>query len=310
MLSKTDRPYQRDRDFEPVIDLYLQCQNAGYVDMEFRSIELRVKLSDPEFDTERFTRVIKAADGTLEAFALLWGGHTVGMLIDPASRGKIEDRVLAWAAGQARETKRPSGKAPVLRVLCRSDDAFWCELLEQRGFRVSHDELRMGKPLHGPIPEAALPQHFAIRHLAGEHELEEWVALYNSAFASAETPAQTTMHRWLGRMRDQDYVPELNLIVTDPEGRMAAMCMCSSGSIEAGQAGILEGRTEPIATRADCRRQGLARAVILEGCRLLSERGLTSATLTTASDNLSAHRLYESLGYRHLYRGLWYSREI
>ena len=52
-----------------------------------------------------------------------------------------------------------------------------------------------------------------------------------------------------------------------------------------------------LAVRADCRRQGIARALVLALCARLHEKGVQSLTLEVRASNAPAIRLYESLGF-------------
>ena len=52
-----------------------------------------------------------------------------------------------------------------------------------------------------------------------------------------------------------------------------------------------------LAVRADCRRQGIARALVLALCARLREKGVQSLTLEVRASNAPAIRLYESLGF-------------
>ena len=52
-----------------------------------------------------------------------------------------------------------------------------------------------------------------------------------------------------------------------------------------------------LAVRADCRRQGVARALVLALCARLHENGVRSLTLEVRASNAPAARLYESLGF-------------
>jgi hypothetical protein len=96
-VSLVGRPYAGEGDLRSVIELLSACQRAGYVDMEFRSIELRLALRDPTFDRERFIALFERPRGNLLAFAILWRGRFLGMLVHPQARGRLEDEVIRWA---------------------------------------------------------------------------------------------------------------------------------------------------------------------------------------------------------------------
>jgi ribosomal protein S18 acetylase RimI-like enzyme len=107
---------------------------------------------------------------------------------------------------------------------------------------------------------------------------------------------------------DPDHQPSLDLVAVADDGTLAGMCYCSIAGLEASRGSTIEGRTEPIAVDRDFQRQGLGRALVVAGLTALRDHGAQSVALTTEVDNDAAHRLYNSLGYRELYRARWYNR--
>ena len=195
---------------------------------------------------------------------------------------------------------------PRLTALCRDDDALSREIYERLGFSLRDLELRMVRDLHEPIPQPQLPDGFTLRTLDPATELKDWLRLYSNEIG--DRPA--ILERWRRTRDDQDYDPSLDLVAVDQAGKLAAMCYCSIPSFETGRSAVKEGRTEPIAVAAPYQRRGLGRAMVLSGLNLLKARGMDQALLTTESDNLPAHRLYESLGYRIPYNACWYVKAI
>jgi len=291
----TARPYTGERDLPAVLDLLADCQAGGLVDMELRSIELRLALENPNLDLVRHTLLLETPDGEPLGFALLWHGEYLGALIQPRARGRLEERLLAWAEGAS-----GGGR---LWALCRDDDGPMCDFYQRRGFAVADEELRMARALDGPIPEPGVPEGFGVRPLAGD-ELEAWLALYAEAFG----PRTAALRKWRAYRTDPDYDRTLDLVAVDRQGELAAMGTCSVASLEAARSPRPEGRTEPIAVRERYRGRGLGRAMVLSGLRLLQARGMAVAALTTEVSNAPARRLYESLGYREIYRARWYAR--
>ena len=288
------RPYRGEQDLARVLELLLACLPAGQVDMEIRSIELRTLLADPDFDAERWTLLRGAPGGELRSFALLWGGHVLGMLARPEARGGEEEALLDWAASRV--------AAERLIVLCRDDDAALMARLQRRGFVVGQEELRLERDLASAIDEPRLPAGFRIRPLDVPGELAEWEDLYRASIG----PRERAIRKWRAYRSDPDYLPELDLVAVDGHGRIAAACTCTVASLELGRSTIKEGRTEPIMVGADYRRLGLGRAIVLTGLLLLAARGLDVARLTMEPGNHPACRLYTSLGYRPIYQALWY----
>lgn len=290
---------------ERVLQLLLECAAAGYLDMEFRSMELRTMLGDPAFDTRR-TRLCVGDNGDALGFAILWAGRYLGMLVHPDERGNLEPELLEWAAGHVRESSPRTAGPFHLQVLCRSDDAFGRDLLEGAGFALMEVEWRMGRPLDEPIPDATVPDGLTIRPLSGERELDEWLELYRESF-----PANAAhLLRWRRLRADRDWLPALDLVAVDSSGCLVGACACTIASAEASYLPVREGRTEPVMVRGEYQGRGVGRALVLTGLRLLREHGAGVAMLTTESDNDGAHRFYTRLGYQHVYDACWYGRDV
>jgi ribosomal protein S18 acetylase RimI-like enzyme len=296
----TLRPYAGIRDLPTVIELLIECQIAGYVDMEFRSIELRMFLNDPVLDTQRRTLLIED-NATLLAFGVLWGGRFLGTLVKPTARGTQEPRLVAWATEQA----SAQGLERV-GALCRDDDTFGVNLLRGMGFTTLDTELRMSRRLAVPLPEPLLPAGFSIRLLDPARELDDWLALYATTIGAREH----ILRKWRAYRADPDYRRDLDLVAVDADGRLAGACTCTIAREEMERLPLKEGRTEPIMVRADCQGHGLGTPLIISGLHALCERGMDVASLTTESDNPRAHKLYQSLGFRTRFHALWMERAI
>ena len=305
-MSLRMRPFSGQTDLANVLDLLVTCQSAGYVDAELRSIELRVLLGNPAFDLSRLTRIFEDESGAMVAFALLWQGRYLGMLVRPDQRGRLEAQILDWAVEQVRHSNWNEGEKPSIWALCRDDDVVSHDLYKRHGFLIDDKEFRMVRDLADPLPEPTFPERFTLRSLDAANELDDWLDFYRIALGDRPSILQ----RWRAIRDDEDYDPSLDLIAVDHDGGLAAMCYCSIPSLETTRHDVRMGRTEPIAVAESYRRLGLGRAMVLSGLHLLRSRGMDRVLLTTDSDNAPAHRLYESLGYRLIYQACWYSKTL
>jgi mycothiol synthase len=138
------------------------------------------------------------------------------------------------------------------------------------------------KDLSEPIPELELQPGFQARHVL-ESEFEERVGVHRDAF----DPSKFSLARY-ARVRSMlGYNPELDLVISTPENTFASFCQVwFSGGV---------GYFEPVGTRAAFRRQGLGRAVILEGFRRLKALGAHRAMVFSGTKNQA---FYESCGFR------------
>lgn len=310
MSSVTGRPYMGESDLHAMIDLLLRCRAAGQIDKWPTISELRLLCDSLCTDWEK--RVWVDTTGRLIGFAImnrqfgsLYFWRTASVRLPPQFQGSaVEAQIITWALERRRECEPDRA---IVRCQVREDNVALAELLERQGF-APHDlyTIRMVRPLHESIPEPQLPAGFTLRHVAGEHEVEDYVAMHRDAFGTANM----TVEQRLAFMRDAAYIPELDLIIVSPDGIFAAFCVCSVDQEENALGGQKEGWTDPIGTRPALRRCGLARAVLLAGLQRLRARGMDTAVVGTGSWNVATQRLCESVGFRTLYNVVWYTREI
>jgi ribosomal protein S18 acetylase RimI-like enzyme len=94
-------------------------------------------------------------------------------------------------------------------------------------------------------------------------------------------------------LQHPDYVPDLDLVVTAPDGRLAAFCVCwldRHGPEPIGQ-------IEPLGCQADFRNSVLGRVALTEGLRRLLAHGAKMIFVETDNWRNTAFRLYESVGF-------------
>jgi ribosomal protein S18 acetylase RimI-like enzyme len=164
----------------------------------------------------------------------------------------------------------------------------------------------MERPLDEPVPEPQLPPGFTVRPFGGRRDAEAWTELWNDT-----GPGRTmSVDQCLSWREPPDIVPELDLIAVAPDGTFAAYCMCAISQTENTHTGRRDGWTDPIGTRQGFRRRGLARALVLTALRGLRAAGCERALLGVDGANRGAIQLYESCGYRTLYRKLPYRKAI
>jgi mycothiol synthase len=217
----------------------------------------------------------------------------------------IETEALAWAETRIGELRKRDGRQwnGGLVSGARQDDAKRIAFLEQHGFRYSGEfaEVNMLRSLDEPIPETVVPPGCQIRALA------------ESGDTSNRAGAQHDV--WLpwsvGNVSDDDYTRlmqlpgyhrELDVVAVAPDGIIAAYVNCwLDPANRIGDFG-------PVGARPAYRRQGLTRAVLLEGLRRLKARGMERVCVSTGVSNTSALRLYESVGFRVVNRYLDYVR--
>jgi ribosomal protein S18 acetylase RimI-like enzyme len=265
-------------------------------------------LSDLLYEAEASSQLWELPAGRAIAAALLYDHTWLLFVLHPDAVGTVvETQVIDWANARALQFALTSGQAVRLWSQAREDDPERLTTLERQGFIQDENySLRMARPLDQPIPEPQLPAGFTVRPFSGEKDADAWAALWNDT-----APGRTmTREQCLSWRMPPDCVPDLDLIAVAPDGTFAAYCMCSISEDETVRTGHRDGWTDPIGTREGFRRRGLARALVSTGLRGLKERGRERALLGVSGDNSPAIRLYESLGYKPLYKKLRYSRPV
>jgi mycothiol synthase len=309
-MDVTTRAYAGGADREAVLDLLRVCRAASSERNWPDVAELRVSLlGSPEVHPSRDARLWEDDTGQVRGFAMVWRpwNYLVFFVHPEVSDGEIEPQIMPWAVERARQIGQELGERIQLRVRPREGDAGLIALLERHDFvREDWCSLRFIRTLDEPIPVPTLPPGFTIRAVAGEPEVEAYVALHREAFGTSHK----TVEGRLAFMRDPAYVSDLDLVAVAPDGTLAAFVV---GGIDAEQeepGGRRYGSTDPIGARPAFRRLGLARALLLEGCRRLAARGVATVEVTTGDRNTATQALLASVGFRLDHRVLAYCREV
>jgi ribosomal protein S18 acetylase RimI-like enzyme len=221
---------------------------------------------------------------------------------DPGMGIVLEERLLDWAIAEARQTAQERQQSDPPGISCRSDDARRQLQLEQRGFRCLPGALHMARPLGDPIPAPVLPPGFTIRPGRSAEEAEAWVALHRAAHGTD----YMTVERRLSIIQVDEFDPALDLVAVAPDGHLAAYCIGAISVSENALTGRKDGYTDPVATHPDFQRRGLCRALLCAVMRLLRERGMETARLSTSQDNQAMRLAAESVGYRVEAETYWY----
>lgn len=215
----------------------------------------------------------------------------------------IETEAMAWADTRLiefrqRDAQRWSGD---FVSGARQDNAKRIAFLEQHGFRRGGEfsEVNMLRSLDEPILVSTLPAGYQVRAFAGAAEIS------NRAAAQREV-----WHPWtVGNVSDDDYAyfmqlpsyyRDLDVVAVAPDDVIAAYV---NGWIDPVNR---IGDFGPVGARLAYRRQGLTRAVLLEGLRRMQARGMDRVCVSTGVSNTPALRLYESVGFKSVNKYLDY----
>jgi mycothiol synthase len=173
-----------------------------------------------------------------------------------------------------------------------STDVFGCDETKRALLlRLGFEEFRKWddiaeRSLADAIPEPNLPAGFRLRPATPADDAP-LAAVRNDAFGDSWTAEQYRDEF----MRAPGYTPAHELVVVAPDERIAAFTMIHLDALNR------VGQFEPVGTAHAFQRQGLARAVMCSGMRLMQRHGMQSAHVEHDAANLPAAALYRSLGF-------------
>ncbi len=217
----------------------------------------------------------------------------------PQMADEVHPQLLAWADQRARQLAgSPFGRpAWFINVFAHQNKRI--ADLEVAGFasqaHVAENPwskvlLQQTAPM--VATQHALPTGFVLRPLAGLSEVPAYVDLHRAVFES-----ESMTVAWRTRTLQQAaYQPDLDLVIVDPAGELAAFCICwfTPNGID----GRPSGQIEPMGVRADRRGQGLGQLILSEGVRRLYARGAEQVVVETDNYRDAAFALYEAVGFR------------
>lgn len=222
----------------------------------------------------------------------------------PAHAAAVGAAALAWGEAHALGLPVVGAERPAWWVSARADDTERLAVLEAAGFRPAPwTACRYERALADPAPAPGRPDGFALRALGGPAEVPAYVDAHRAAFGSQYMTAA-----WRERiLRAPGYAPDLDLVAVAPDGRVAAFAVLWLGPAAAGRR---EGQFEPVGTRPEFRRRGLARALLLEGMRRLRAAGATHALVETEDARAAANDLYRAVLRDTGVRTRYYRKEL
>jgi mycothiol synthase len=313
------RAYAGESDLSPIADLQNACEAVDRLDHSTSVDELRSEFADPRLDAARDLRLWQDADGRLIGFGQLWILESPEELdarlqfwVHPAARGEdLDTQIIDWSAERLREAARQPARSARLRTSARQDQAERLALLRNLGFAIDRYSFTMVRSLDEPIPEPRTPEGFTLREVAGPHEAEKWVEMFNLSFIDHPNHHPWKVDQVLHYLSEPIYRQELNLIAVAPDGTFAGFCWGLINPEANARSGHSQGEIDVLGTRRGFRRMGIGRALLLAGLQRLKQAGVTSAQLGVVANNpTGALHLYESAGFRPLHTWILHGKDV
>ncbi len=162
-------------------------------------------------------------------------------------------------------------------------------VLEDLGFTEERELRQLRRSLPHPEQPRFQPEVEIEGFVDGRDE-RAWLAVNNAAFAGHPENGFWTMDILEDRIRQPWFSPE-GFRMARIGGELAGFCWTKRHDEELGEIYV-------IAVNPRYQRRGLGRALMLEGMRSMSERGMSSVMLYVDADNIAGLALYGDLGFR------------
>jgi mycothiol synthase len=302
--SVRSRPVTGERDLAAMYDLAAVDPNNT-----LHLADLPWRFRSPAYQQPERTQLWENESGELLGWAVLSSGWScVDDVIRPGPVAEeVANAVLDWAVERLQREASATEQQLTFFVASRADDMARIASIERHGFTQGNwGYLHLARDLTPQIPEPVLPAGFTIRPLAGEREVDAYVALHRTAFESTRMNSD-----WRSRtLQDPHYDPNLDLVAVAPNGLPVGFCVCWITPELPALGGRRRAQVEPMGVLPEYRRLGLGRALLNEGARRARALGADRIDVDSVDLNAAAIRSYETVGFRWVYDEPFYVREF
>jgi ribosomal protein S18 acetylase RimI-like enzyme len=262
-------------------------------------VDLPYRLCSWAFDESANCSLWEDASGQVLAWAVLQSPFwSIDYALHPLAPANTLDNILAWADQRVCAIQGTPFARP-----CWFINGFTgqpeSQVLEDAGFhsqadvgRDSWTKVLFQRSVMPPLALRSSPDGFRIRALNGQAEVDAYVALHRAVFQS-----ESMTSAWRQRtLSHASYMPQLDLVATDADDRLAGFCI--GWFTPRGPQQQPAGQIEPIGIRDDLRGRGLGRALLTECLDRLGALGATSAWVETDNYRDAAFNFYLAMGFR------------
>jgi ribosomal protein S18 acetylase RimI-like enzyme len=220
--------------------------------------------------------------GRVVAYGWLFRPSTLERQVDPQRPELVHD-VLDWFAGAAEDDP--------LETSVLADDAAGIEILRARGYEEVADASWFAYMIRAldDLPDPSVPPGYRLRTVT-ENDVERRVDVHRAAW----DPSRFTVESYRDVRATWPYREDLDCVAEAADGSFASYALAWYDDENR------VGELEPVGTRPDHRRRGLARAVNLFALHRLRDVGAERAIVLCRGDAgyPVPKLLYESVGFR------------
>ncbi|MBE9110364.1 GNAT family N-acetyltransferase [Nodosilinea sp. LEGE 07298] len=305
LMSVNSRPSTGAEDLPAIAAFYEICDQVDRLDRAPSLENLQRRLDHPPPGGTQYHQLWETAQGQLVGIVALWIEDPtdvlegwVGVSVHPDYRGAhLEAELLSWAEQQVQEQATVAQRPAKLCAGARSDASYYRAIYETANYEIIRQFHDMARSLADPIPQPQFPPGFTSRPTNADEALA-WVEMFNESFIDHWNFTPMTLEDRQFRLGYPTYQPELDWVVTAPDGNLAGFCKGHVDHDENARRLRNEGWITILGTRRGYRRLGLARAMLLQGLHQLHLAGMDSVLLGVDTQNPNqATGLYESVGF-------------
>ena len=239
---------------------------------------------------------------------------TIGYLVPAWRRKRIGSTMLHWIENRMRTiaASHSTLETGILQNFANSENAGLATMLEKYNYKPIRYIVEMVRPDFENIPEFPIPEGLEVRPALPEHYRAIWEA-GEEAFRDEWGYAEPTEEDYKGWLENKTiFQPDLWQIAWDKNSNeVAGQVRTFINTAENEKYNRKRGYTEFISVRRPWRKQGLARALIVQSLQLQKEHGMDESALGADSENISgATRVYEDCGFRVTKRSAIYRKPI
>ena len=297
------RPFSWD-DLASWTVLYNAAFGIAGGEGELDEASMRHHLSLPGLDPERGCFIV-GESGADVGLAVLWPELPIRravleMGVSGAHSPQAVQRTLLEAA-----IERANGlPVDVLHAQMPSEDDAGRRTLCDAGFRPVRRYATV-RWKGNALPNEDLPDGFGLRSFRVGYDTQLLTDIQNAAFGDSWGFSPNTVEQIEARVASKSTTPEGILFITHGDDVAAYNWTVRP----AGPGGRL-GRIAMTGVHPEYRGMGLSRPTVLAGMRWLASQGVEVIELEMDSANVSAARVYESLGFERVADTVWFELRV
>ena len=285
-------------------NLYNAAFGLAKTELEFDEESMEHYLSLPGLDPERDCFVAQESSADV-GLAILWPELPIRRaVLEMGVSDANSPQTVALAlidAAIARSRRLPIS---VLHAQTLSEDEAKRRLIYEAGFLPVRRYATM-QWSENALPKVELPEGFTLRSFRAGHDTQALTDIQNAAFGDSWGFSPNTVEQIEASVASKSSTPEGILFVT----RGDDLATYNWTIRPAGPGGKL-GRIAMTGVHPAYRGQGLSRPTVIAGMWWLASQGVDVIELEMDSSNLSAARVYESLGFQKVSDTVWFELRL